>query len=134
MTGRGSTSLTSSPSIVPPAQPSPTIGPWLTRPRVGLRPTSPHALAGMRMDPPPSLACATGTMPLATAAADPPDEPPAERPGSHGLRAGGKLRASVVTVVPNSGTFVRPSGTKTAVRNCSARYGVTGHTLSRSGP
>src|SRR5215469_9167137 len=112
--------------IVPPAQASPVSGPWLTRPRVGLSPTRPHSLAGMRIDPPPSLACATGTMPLATAAADPPEDPPVDRPGSQGLRAGGKLRGSVVTVVPSSGVFVRPSGTKPAARNCSARYDVTG--------
>src|SRR6266511_2020335 len=106
------------PSMVPPAQASPITGPWLTRPRVGLSPTSPHSLAGIRIDPPPSLACATGTMPLATAAADPPDDPPVEWSGFHGLRAGGKLFASVVTVVPNSGTFVRPRGTKPAARYC----------------
>src|SRR5215469_10568555 len=110
----------STPSIVPPAHASPTNGPLLTRARVGLSPTSPHALDGMRMDPPPSLPCAAGTMPLATAAADPPEEPPAERPGSQGLRAAGKLRASVVTVVPISGTFVRPSATKPAARNASS--------------
>jgi hypothetical protein len=73
------------------------------------------------MDPPPSLACAAGTMPLATAAAEPPEEPPVDRPGSHGLRAGGKPRASVVTVVPISGTLVRPSGMKPAAPNASAR-------------
>ena len=66
------------PSIVLPAHASPVTGPWLTRPRVGLSPTSPHSLAGMRMEPPPSLACATATMPDATAAAEPPDEPPVE--------------------------------------------------------
>jgi hypothetical protein len=42
------------------------------------------------------------------------------------LRAGGKLIGSVVTVVPISGVFVRPSGTKPAARNDSARYDVTG--------
>ena len=109
------------PSIVPPAQLSPTIGPWLTRPRVGLSPTIPHSLAGIRIEPPPSLACATATMPLATAAADPPDEPPVLRPGSQGLRAGGNDRASVVTVVPISGTLVRPSGMKPAARKDAAR-------------
>ncbi len=31
-----------------------------TRPRVGLRPTSPQHDAGMRIEPPPSFACATG--------------------------------------------------------------------------
>src|SRR5579875_40170 len=97
----------STPSIVPPAQPSPTAGPWLTRARVGFKPTRPHSLAGMRMEPPPSLAWATATMPLATAAAEPPDEPPVEWSVFHGLRAGGKLFGSVVTVVPISGTLVR---------------------------
>src|SRR5215467_4015358 len=112
------------PSIVPPAQPSPTSGPWLTRRRVGLSPTNPHSLAGMRIEPPPSLACATGTMPLATAAAEPPDEPPVDLDGSQGLRAGGKLIGSVVTVVPSSGAFVRPSTTNPAARKCLARKDV----------
>src|ERR1017187_8340932 len=83
------------PSATPPAHASPDRGPWLTRPRVGLRPTTPHSLAGMRIDPPPSEACATGPITPATAAADPPEEPPVEWPGCQGLRAGGKLRASV---------------------------------------
>src|SRR4051794_13181870 len=86
------------------------------------------------MDPPPSLACATGTMPLATAAADPPEDPPVEWPVFHGLRAGGNDFGSVVTVVPNSGTLVRPSGTNPAARNCSARKDVTGHGRSFNGP
>ena len=38
------------------------------RARVGLRPKSPQHEAGMRIDPPPSLPCAIGTIPLATAA------------------------------------------------------------------
>src|SRR5437763_9195964 len=116
--------------MVPPAQPSPTSGPWLTRARVGLRPTRPHSLAGMRIEPPPSFACAKGTMPLATAAADPPDEPPVEWPGFQGLRAGGTDFGSAVTVVPNSGTLVRPSGTNPASRNCWAREDVTGQGIS----
>src|SRR5437773_6996316 len=90
------TVLARAPSMVPPAQPSPTSGPWLTRPRVGFSPTRPHSLAGMRIEPPPSLACASGTMPLATAAAEPPEDPPVEWPVFHGLRAGGKLIGSVV--------------------------------------
>src|SRR5438477_10820980 len=88
------TVLARAPSMVAPAQPSPTSGPWLTRPRVGFNPTRPHSLAGIRIEPPPSLACATATMPAATAAADPPDEPPVECAVFHGLRAGGKLIAS----------------------------------------
>src|SRR5262249_17578909 len=73
-------------SIDIPAHPSPRSGPSDVRPREGFRPTSPHALAGIRIDPPPSLACATGTMPAATAAADPPLEPPGDRLGSQGFR------------------------------------------------
>src|SRR5258708_17823854 len=73
-------------------------------------------------------------MPLATAAADPPEEPPVEWPGFHGLRAAGKLIASVVTVVPNSGTLVRPTATNPAAWNIRARNDVTGQAISRSGP
>ena len=73
-------------------------------------------------------------MPLATAAADPPEDPPVECSGFHGLRAGGKLLGSVVTVVPNSGTFVRPRTTKPAARNCSARNDVTGIGAPAIGP
>src|SRR3954453_12280658 len=84
------TERVTTPSIVAPAQPSPMSGPWLTRARVGLRPTSPHSDAGMRIEPPPSLACAIGTSPAATAAADPPLAPPAGRPP--GPPAGGVRR------------------------------------------
>ena len=66
--------------------PSPTKGPLGVRARVGFRPNNPQQDAGMRMEPPPSLAWATGTMPAATAAAAPPDEPPAVRSRFHGLR------------------------------------------------
>ncbi len=51
-------------------------GPIDRRPWVGFRPTSPVHDAGIRIDPPPSLAWAIGTMPAATAAAAPPLEPP----------------------------------------------------------
>ena len=75
----------------------------------------------MRMEPPPSLPCATATMPDATAAAEPPLEPPAERPRLHGLRVGPWLRtASVVGAMQSSGTLVRanainPAWSKRAV-------------------
>ncbi len=71
------------PSTAAPSQAVTVVG---TRPRLGLRPTSPQHEAGMRMDPPPSLACATGNMPAATAAAAPPLLPPGLRSRSHGLR------------------------------------------------
>ena len=63
-------------------------GPLETRPRDGLRPTSPHSAEGMRMEPPPSPPPATGTMPDATAAAEPPEEPPEPCSVFQGLRVG----------------------------------------------
>ena len=59
-----------------------------SRPREGFNPTRPQQDAGIRIEPPPSLACAIGTTPAATMAADPPLDPPAERLVSHGLRVG----------------------------------------------
>ena len=58
---------------------SPVTGPEGVSPRPGLSPTRPQHAAGTRIDPPPSLAPAHGTMPAATAAADPPDDPPGDR-------------------------------------------------------
>jgi hypothetical protein len=40
----------------------------------------------MRIEPPPSPPRATGTIPEATATAEPPLEPPGEKPVRHGLR------------------------------------------------
>ena len=64
---------------------SPYWGASELRPRVGFSPTRPQHEAGMRIDPPPSLACAAGTMPDATAAADPPEDPPVECSVFHGI-------------------------------------------------
>ena len=74
---------------------SPYIGAPEIRPRVGLRPTTPQQLAGIRIEPPPSEPCATGTSPADTAAAAPPLEPPAIRVVSHGVTAGGPPSGSV---------------------------------------
>src|SRR4029450_4583978 len=46
-----------------PLHRSPSAGPNELRPRVGLSPTSPHMLAGPRIEPPPSLPWAAGTNP-----------------------------------------------------------------------
>ena len=71
-----------------PSSPSPGgIGSSLTRPRLGLIPTSPVTLAGIRIDPPPSDPCATDASRADTAAAAPPLDPPAERARSQGVRA-----------------------------------------------
>ncbi len=55
-------------------------------PIVGLYPTRPQQLAGMRTEPPPSDDVASGTSPAASAAALPPLDPPGDRCGFHGLR------------------------------------------------
>src|SRR5215468_6300458 len=78
-----------------PLQPSPASGPAGLRARVGLSPKRPHAEAGMRIDPPPSVACAIGSIPAVTAAAAPPLDPPALSPRLHGLRVAPCRRGSV---------------------------------------
>ncbi len=56
----------------------PTPGPTGVLPRVGFNPNKLVNDAGIRMEPPPSLAPAIGTIPEAIAAAAPPLEPPEE--------------------------------------------------------
>jgi len=53
-----------------------------------LSPKTPQSDAGTRIDPFVSEASVIGTSPPATAAAEPPDEPPAMRDVSCGLRVG----------------------------------------------
>ena len=48
----------------------------------------PQCAAGMRTDPPVSVPRAPAHSRAATAAPDPPDEPPGMRSTSHGLRTG----------------------------------------------
>jgi hypothetical protein len=48
----------------------------------------PHHADGMRIDPPVSVPSAPKHSSAATAAADPPDEPPVTRSARHGLCAG----------------------------------------------
>ena len=70
----------------------------------------------MRVEPPPSLAVQKGTSPAATAAADPPLEPPGVRVRSHGLRVVPHAFVWVKAVTPNSGAAVLPMGTAPAAR------------------
>ena len=98
----------------------------------GLEPDQAHSLDGMRIEPPPSEAWAAGTINDATAAALPPDEPPVECSGFHGLRLGPWARGSVVMVVPNSGVLVRPTTTSPASRKRVVRVSSTVGVWSRS--
>src|SRR3984885_15484113 len=104
-----------------PAQPSPRSGPNGLRARVGFNPNTPDAEAGMRIDPPPSRACATGIMRAATAAPAPPDDPPEECAKFHGFRVGPNSRGSVVGISPNSGVEVLPKMVTPALRKRWAR-------------
>ena len=61
---------------------TPSIG---TRPCVALIVLVPHSAEGIRSEPSVSVPSAAGTMRAASAAAEPPLEPPAERSGAQGL-------------------------------------------------
>jgi hypothetical protein len=54
-------------------------------PKAGLNPLTPQSEAGIRIEPPVSVPMAQSHIPAATAAAEPPDDPPATRRTSCGL-------------------------------------------------
>jgi hypothetical protein len=90
------------------------------RPAVGTSVTSPHRAAGHRSEPVASEPCAIGTAPQATAAADPPLDPPAERDRSHGLRVGANPGGSVVTPLASGGHAALPTIENPAASNRAA--------------
>src|SRR5215469_12844091 len=73
------------------------------RPKLGLKPTTPQKAAGRITEPPVCVPIASGTIKSATAAADPLDDPPGEKPGAYGLVVGPgwTLANSVDTVLPS---------------------------------
>ena len=77
-------------------------------------PTTPHSAAGWRIDPPVSEPRARGANPAATAAADPPDDPPGTRVVSCGLRVVPKAEVSVEEPMANSSMLVLPMTTAPA--------------------
>src|SRR5262245_4430361 len=94
------------------------IGPWTvrlrsifalgvcaTRPMLGRIPTMPQKLAGLRSEPPISVPWASQAVPVARAAAAPPEEPAADRDVSQGLRVAPKTSLKVLAPAPNSGVF-----------------------------
>ena len=56
-----------------------------SQPGVGFSPTTPQNIAGTRPDPAVSVPRARSASPVATATAEPLDEPPLTRPGATGL-------------------------------------------------
>ena len=88
-----------------------------TRPSEGFIPESPQAADGMRIEPPPSEPVASGTIPAASAAAVPPEEPPGVWSRFHGLRVTPNVAFAVLGAQANSGRFVLPTTTHPAARN-----------------
>ena len=103
----------------------------------------------MRVEPPLSLPIEPATSRAATAAADPPDDPPAQRARSCGLRAGPQIEARPVVPMPSSCCWATPTTTAPASRSrantpdapggsssrdvppCAPRHGVREHVLQR---
>ena len=77
-----------------------------TRPGVGRSPTTPHRAAGMRSEPPVSEPVQIGSMPVASAAAEPPEEPPALSVGLNGLPVAPQTGLRELAPAPMSGTLV----------------------------
>jgi hypothetical protein len=63
----------------------------------------------MRSEPPPSEPVQIGSMPVASATAEPPEEPPGMRMGSNGLPEGPYTGLLELAPAPNSGTLVLPT-------------------------
>jgi hypothetical protein len=83
------------------------------------------------MEPAPSLPGAMGTSPPATAAAEPPDEPPAVRCGSHGLRVGGARSVSTNGKMASSDVLSFPVMTMPARRTDLLVTSSTGERMCR---
>src|ERR1700722_10807608 len=81
------------------------IGVRATRPTLGRIPTTPQKLAGLRSEPPMSEPCASHAVPVARAAAAPPDEPAADRDRSQGFSVEPKTSLKVLAPAPNSGVL-----------------------------
>src|SRR4051812_50194287 len=86
----------------------------------------PVPAAGWRIEPPVSVPSAHGASPPATAADEPPDEPPGMRPASHGLWVTPKAEFSVDEPIANSSMLVLPSRTVPASRSRAATVASNG--------
>jgi hypothetical protein len=86
-------------------------------PYVGFSPTTPHSDAGWRTEPPVSVPRAHTASPAATAAADPPDDPPGTVSRSHGLCTGPNAEFSFDEPMANSSQLVFPTSTEPAAES-----------------
>ena len=111
-------------------QPWPRISPGTT-PGEGRKPHTPQNAAGLRRLPPVSDPVAIGTMPQASATADPPEDPAAERAGSNGLPVAPQTALRVLAPAPNSGTLVLPHTMAPARRKSATNRSSSGAMVSR---
>ena len=74
-------------------------------------PTTPQRLAGTRTEPPESVPGARSTRPVATATAEPVEEPPAVRVGSSGFGQGGRPVAQ--PIIPHASSCIASLPTET---------------------
>ncbi len=88
---------------------APGFGPCATTPGLGRRPTTEQKLAGMRRLPPRSLPFASHAIPVASATAEPPEEPPQVIAVFQGLRVLPNTSLKVLAPAANSGTLERAS-------------------------
>src|SRR5271168_100422 len=79
-----------------------------TLPYVGLSPTTPQKLEGCLIDPPVSDPKEAKAPRMATAAAEPPEEPPATRSVSYGFFVTPYAEFSVELPIANSSILVLP--------------------------
>ena len=91
-------------------------------PYVGFSPTTPHSDAGWRTEPPVSVPRAHTASPAATAAADPPEDPPGTVSRPHGLCTGPNAEFSFDEPMANSSQLVFPRSTEPAA--ASRAHGV----------
>ena len=98
------------------------------RPYVGLHPAMPQYDAGRVIEPPVCEPSAPRHMPVATAAAEPLDEPPGVRARFHGFRVtgGSKLAYCVVTVLPRK---IAPASRSDATTSASCRAMLLAHSF-----
>src|ERR1700736_3231308 len=96
-------------------------------PQLGLWPHTPHQCDGTRIEPPMSLPSSRAVIPVATAAAEPPDDPPVVRAMSHGLLVVPKIGLKVCQSPARAGVLVLPKITAPAPRSrCTASASRSG--------
>src|SRR5215470_77680 len=87
-----------------------------TRPYVGLTPVTPQNEAGRRIEPPVSVPSDAAHERTATAAAEPPDDPPGTTSPFQGLRVVPSCEFSVDEPIANSSQLSLPTMTAPAAR------------------